>query len=102
MNILTQYIPQHQFRIFILCVATGTHSIIPPYIYDDRSQRVVSGILLPEVVFNQFTGVFHTKRVCVTARNLLREQLTTPRHEVGQKCPFIAVFIVVSPSLVQR
>jgi len=60
--------PQRQFRIFILCVATGTHSITPPYVYDDRSQHVVSGSLLPEDFFNQFTHVFHTKRGCVTER----------------------------------
>jgi len=71
---------QHQFRIFNLCVATGTHSIIAPYVYDDRSQHIVSGILLPEVFFNQFIGVFHTKRGCVTARNLFREELTKTYH----------------------
>jgi len=59
---------QRQFRIFILCVATGTHSITSPYVYDDRSQHVVSGSLLPEDAFNQFTHVFHTKRAYVTER----------------------------------
>jgi len=68
MNILTQHMPQHQFLIFIHCVATGTQLIISSYVYDDRSQHVVSGSLLPKVVFNQFTRVFHTKPGCVTNR----------------------------------
>jgi len=59
--------PQRQFRIVVFCVATGTYSITSPYVYDDRSQHV-SGSLLPEAFFNQFAGVSHKKRGCVTER----------------------------------
>jgi hypothetical protein len=75
MNILTQHICRSINSVSLSCVVTGNHSIMSTYFYDDRSQHVLSGIVLPEVFFNQFTGVFHIKRGCVTERNLLREEL---------------------------